>query len=114
VGADGQRDNTAILWDAESGTPLRTLKGHTSAVTSVALSADRSRALTGSADQTAKLWDTSNGKEVLTLKGHVREVTSVSFSDDQSKALTASRDGTAVVWLTTPWRAASSTSNKND
>src|SRR5262249_38007458 len=55
---DGQRlltrsaDQTAILWDAQSGTKLCTLTGHTDVVSSVALSRDGQRVLTGSFDFT--------------------------------------------------------------
>ena len=37
----GSYDKTAILWDADTARPFQTSKGHTDAVTSVALSARR-------------------------------------------------------------------------
>jgi WD40 repeat protein len=53
----GNADKTAKVWDAEKGTELLTLKGHTTSVTSVCFSPDGKRILTGSIDSTAKLWD---------------------------------------------------------
>ena len=53
----GGDDKTARLWDLGTGKTTRTLKGHTSAVMSVALSADGTRALSGSWDKTVRLWD---------------------------------------------------------
>jgi WD40 repeat protein len=100
----GSQDATAIIWDTRSGKPLRTLKGHTAPVTSVAFSPDSTRALTGSRDNTAKLWDAKTGKEILSLPGHTQEVTSVSFSPDGLNVLTSSRDGTAIIWLASEWR----------
>ena len=50
----------AFLWDAESGALLRTFRGHTNNVFSVAFSPDGTRVLTGSQDGTAKLRDAEN------------------------------------------------------
>ena len=44
-----------------TGIPLRELKGHTNAVTSLVFSPDGTRILTGSRDQTAKIWDGPTG-----------------------------------------------------
>jgi hypothetical protein len=101
----GSADNTARIWDLETGNVLVTLAGHTAAVASVAFSPDGMRALTGSQDNTAKLWDATTGNQILTLKAHAQEVTAVSFSADGRYVLTASRDGTAILWLTAPWQA---------
>ena len=58
----GSEDNTARLWDADSGTCLLTFEGHGNWVTSVAFSADGRRCLTGSGDNTARLWDADSGQ----------------------------------------------------
>ena len=41
---------------------MQTLDGHTGAVTSVALSQDGRRAISGSSDETLRVWDLENGK----------------------------------------------------
>ncbi|MDZ4251053.1 MAG: restriction endonuclease, partial [Sulfuritalea sp.] len=94
----GSHDNTARLWDADSGASLLTLQGHTSPVTSVALSADGRRCLTGSDDDTARLWDADSGTTLLTLQGHAASVTSVAFSADGRRCLTGSWEDTARLW----------------
>ena len=53
----GSWDNTAKVWDAQKGTEVLTLKGHTRFVYGVAFSPDGTRILTGSMDSTAKVWD---------------------------------------------------------
>jgi hypothetical protein len=91
-------DNTAKIWDANSGAELLTLKGHTDGLIWAAFSPDGSRVLTTSWDHTAKVWDGSRGAELLTLKGHMPARNPASFSPDGSRVLTASVDTTAKVW----------------
>jgi len=72
--------------------------GHAGHVTSVALSADGKRALTGSVDKTAVLWDGPSGKKLQTFHGHTDAVRSVALSGDSKHVLTGSWDGTAILW----------------
>ena len=101
---DGRRiatasiDQSAKLWDAETGACLLTLSGHSDLVMSVSFSPDGKRILTGSRDQTAKLWDAASGRELLTLKGHRGWVFKAAFSRDGQRIVTASGDGTAKIW----------------
>jgi hypothetical protein len=46
------------------------LRGHRSGVSSVAVSSDGRRIVTGSSDKTARLWDAVTGQSLLELKGH--------------------------------------------
>ncbi len=58
----GGNDNVLKLWDADSGSELLTLTGHTHVVNSVALSCDSAEpakilaVLSGSSDKTMKFW----------------------------------------------------------
>jgi WD40 repeat protein len=60
--ADGKRivtasdDETARVWDAESGEEILTLAGHKGAVLLAVFSPDGQRVATGSADGTARIW----------------------------------------------------------
>ncbi len=96
--ATGSHDTTARLWDAETGKPVRTLKGHAAAVRSVSFSPDGKRLATASYDQTVKLWDPSNGDLIATLKWHTNQVTSVAWSPDGKRLASASLDRTVHVW----------------
>ena len=60
--ASGSGDNTARIWDCDTGTPLHTLKGHTSWVLVVSWSPDGSTIATGSMDNTVRLWDPQTGE----------------------------------------------------
>ena len=63
------------MWDADTGQEVLTLKGHTGPVSSVALSPDGQRIVSGSHDKTVKVWDADTGQETLTLKGHATRST---------------------------------------
>jgi WD40 repeat protein len=94
----GSDDRTVRIWDADSGTELRTLKGHTRLVLSVAFSPDGTRIVSGSDDNTVRVWDADSGTELRTLKGHTRLVWSVAFSPDGTRIVSGSDDHTVRVW----------------
>ncbi|MBT3270041.1 hypothetical protein HN371_23040, partial [Candidatus Poribacteria bacterium] len=104
VSRDGKRivtgspDHTAKLWDAESGTEIRTFRGHASSVLSVTLSVDGRRLVTSSSDNTAKLWDVKSGTEIRTFRGHTGSVLSVTLSVDGRRLVTGSNDNSAKLW----------------
>ena len=92
-----EADNTARLWDVATGKELQRFTGHTSWVTSVALSADGRTVLTGSADKTARMWDAETGKVLEQFLGHRTGVSSVAFSPDGRTVMTGG-DITARLW----------------
>ncbi len=88
------------LWDAGTGTLIRSFNGHTLLVLSVAFSSDGTRVLSGSVDKTAKLWNAETGALIRTFTGHTASVASVAFSPDGAKVLTGAGepDNTARLW----------------
>jgi WD domain, G-beta repeat/Caspase domain len=58
-----------MLWDATNGRRIRTFKGHTFWVGSVAFSPDAKRLVSGSLDSTARIWDSATGELRATLIG---------------------------------------------
>ena len=74
--ATGSWDNSAKVWNAETGREILTLEGHSHAVSSIAFSPDAKRVLSASWDNTAKIWDASAssptyGEELVTLPAYI-------------------------------------------
>ena len=91
-------DNTARIWDAETGNQLTVLRGHESSLFSAAFSPDDLRVVTASYDKTARIWDAATGNRITVLSGHWDSVCSAAFSPDGSRVITASHDKTARIW----------------
>lgn len=77
---------------------LRTLEGHSSSVTGVAVSPDGRCAISASRDKTLKTWDLETGRTLRTLEGHSELVSSVAVSPDGRRVISASLDQTVKVW----------------
>jgi WD40 repeat protein len=100
---DGQRiatfcyDNSARVWDANTGKPVSPPLLHEDRVNQASFSRDNTRLLTASQDGTARVWDAVTG-ELLSSFEHQLGVLAASFSPDNARVVTASADHTARVW----------------
>ncbi len=72
--------------------------GHTAPVSSVAISSDGTRALSGSWGNVVRLWDIESGRCLRILEGHTGPVNSLAWSDDEGCALSGSEDRTVRFW----------------
>src|SRR5581483_8560153 len=52
----GSDDKSIKIWDADSGSLLNTLNGHTDSICSVAFSSDNRKIVSGSCDKSIKIW----------------------------------------------------------
>lgn len=94
----GSEDNTARLWEVETGQCVRTLEGHTGSVESVGLSAGGLYALSGAHDRTVRLWDVNLCQCIRVLERHEDVVRAVDISRDGRLAFSGSQDGEIIVW----------------
>ncbi|RPH76634.1 MAG: WD40 repeat domain-containing protein, partial [Candidatus Rokuibacteriota bacterium] len=93
---DTECDQTARVWDANSGEQLLVLEGHTDRVSSAAFARYEPYIVTASWDKTARVWDAQTGQELARLEGDTRGLTFASFGRS-TWLVTASADTTAHV-----------------
>jgi WD40 repeat protein/tRNA A-37 threonylcarbamoyl transferase component Bud32 len=86
------------IWDAATGSEVRSFRGHEDAIKSLVYSPDGRRLATASRDRTVRLWNALTGQEVLVLRGHTLGVSCVAFSSDGRWIASASEDRTVKVW----------------
>lgn len=95
----GSADHTAALWNADTGTYLKTLSGHEGWVLGTCFSVHGSALATASWDKTFKIWDLERGTDINTYTDHTEGVWSVDFNPTSSAVLcTGSEDGTVKIW----------------
>jgi WD40 repeat protein len=96
----GSEDNTARVWEAQTGRQVRVIeqpaRPRTFGTGSASFSPDSSRIVTASLD-TAEVWDRDSGVKLLTLRSEGVLFHSASFSADGSRIVTGGGN-TAKVW----------------
>ena len=107
----GAGDNTARIWDCDSGTPLYTLKGHNSWVLVVSWSPDASVIATAGMDNTIRLWNPETARLLGSpLKGHTKWIRSLAWEPyhlqlpRKPRLASASKDSTVRIWDVTSRR----------
>ncbi len=96
--ATGSMDTTVQLWDAVKNKKLRTFKGHTGWVTTVAISSDEKYMASGDTESIVRIWDTKTGSELAVLQDHKGCILALTFSPDGKTLASASADGTIQFW----------------
>ena len=98
LASSGSSDGTIQLWDVKSGKHIKTLKGHTEMVRTLAFSSDGKTLVSGSDDDTLRTWDTNTGRMLRQLSGHSNDVKSVVFSRDGKIIASGSKDASVRLW----------------
>jgi len=93
-GADGR----AVLWNAETGSPFRTVV-HDGPVRGAVTGRGGLRALSWGG-KAAYIWNASSPERDVITMNHTGQVTGAAFSEDGRSALTWSEDGSAWLWHT--------------
>ncbi|MBV6626462.1 MAG: SMI1/KNR4 family protein [Rivularia sp. (in: Bacteria)] len=77
---------------------LKTLRGHSRSVYSIAFSPDGQILASGSADATVKLWNLLSFQEITTLRGHTSSIRTVAISSCNQILASGSTDATIKLW----------------
>jgi WD40 repeat protein len=91
--ASSAADKTIRLLAVATGSPLRSLEGHTHHVLSISWQDDRKTLASASADRNVKVWNTETGEQRQTIGGFAKEITAVSFVQTSGQIVTACADG---------------------
>jgi WD40 repeat protein len=78
------------IWDAATGTELKSLSGHRYTIRSVAFTPDSKRIISGGYDATVRIWDIATGEEIAVLYGHNKNVEAVAVSPDGKRIVSGS------------------------
>lgn len=87
--ASGSEDKTVKIWDASTGTVLRSLRGHGHSVTSVFFSPDSKFVISSGKDKTVRIWDVETGNAIQRSPGVSCEGSPAAFSPDGGFIATA-------------------------
>lgn len=95
--ATGSYDSVVRVWNSESGSLIKELKGHEQIVFKLAFSPDGSMLASASADDNVILWNLET-EEHHVLNGHMGDVWGLSFSPDNALLLTGGEDHLIHIW----------------
>lgn len=98
VAVTGDEDGVVTLWDISSGTVIRTLRGHTGPVFSLAVTADGTSLVSGGRDGNVKIWNPNTGTELRSLVVNGVAARAVTVTPDGSQVVAAMENGTVQTW----------------
>lgn len=97
-------DRSVIQWDAATGTVIRSLAGHSKAVTSVCVLNSSQTLVTAGIDQSLRVWNSDTGELVRSLNQHTQPVRHVALKPAASglpMVASAASDQTIRFWQPT-------------
>lgn len=95
--ASGDSDNSIILWDARSWTPLATLKGHTNNVLALCFNASGRYLASGSSDETVIIWDAARKSRLRTITTD-KNVNALAFSPTGNQLAVGFNSKEVTLW----------------
>lgn len=95
----GSADRTVKLFNASTGSELKTYQAHGYEVLDLSVSADNARFASVGGDKTVFLWDVATAQTLRRFTGHAGRVNACAFAGEEDTVLcTGSFDGTVKIW----------------
>jgi WD40 repeat protein len=95
--ASGSEDNTAKVWDFESGKTLLKLGGHEDPVFCLSFSPDGKTLATGAGNK-VRIWELEHGEILRVLEGHTENFDHLIFSSDGKKLAAVNEGNMLTIW----------------
>ena len=96
--ASASADETVIVWDAATGSPLHRFSEHKGGAHSLAFHPQGLWLAIGANDNNVRIFDTRTGELRIELSGHRDNVHGIAWSPDGSTLATTSKDDTLRLW----------------
>jgi uncharacterized protein (TIGR03067 family) len=96
--ASGNVKKALMLWEASSGKPIASLRGHAKDISSLAFRRDGTILASASLDTTIDLWDISAAKHITTIYPSGPSIHAVDFNPDGSLLASAGSGGSIKLW----------------
>jgi WD40 repeat protein len=96
--ATGSRDNTARIYETETGELVQILRGHVGPVLDIAYSPDGLLLATASQDRSIRLWYTVTYAETSVFEGHGDDVLRIAFDTTGTELASGAWDNTVRLW----------------
>lgn len=91
-------DDTAKLWDLETGELLQTMRGHVQKLWSVTFTSDGATLTTASGDREVKFWNPDTGQEKMNAIGTGVFLARAVYSPDNTRLVTLGSATEARIW----------------
>ncbi len=103
ISPDGRRvvlmqNDTARVWDVESGNAVSPPLRHSANVERAAFSTNGAHVVTVAANGTARVWDAASGRPITPVLKHGKAINWAAFNRDGSELVTVGTDRFARVW----------------
>ncbi|KAF7306165.1 Mitogen-activated protein kinase organizer 1 [Mycena chlorophos] len=94
----GGQDRTVRLWNAATGSEVKTFAAHGYEVLSVSVSHDNAQFASCGGDRSVFLWDVATASTTRRIPGHMGKIHAVEFNEDASVLASGSFDSTVRLW----------------